>query len=208
MFPFVISYDGPDNASSVAHLLDAPAGKHGCPREGWSVCHGRGSDPLPCDESDRAGELPGARGCRTSWRHAWRRFGINCVRLHAMDTWYINFMTRPTRAVLAGRHPDAAEPRSAAVGETRLPDRGFQEARHLRGHEPARGPDAGRARRLCERQGPALGGQRNRAVRTAHDRAREGVRAEAADAREPLHRQRVHGRAERCDDPRSATRTA
>ena len=29
LFPFVISYDGPDNASSVAHLLDAPAGRHG-----------------------------------------------------------------------------------------------------------------------------------------------------------------------------------
>ena len=28
-FPFIISYDGADNASSVAHLLDAPAGKHG-----------------------------------------------------------------------------------------------------------------------------------------------------------------------------------
>ena len=29
MFPFVISYDAPDNASSMAHLLDAPAGTHG-----------------------------------------------------------------------------------------------------------------------------------------------------------------------------------
>jgi len=29
LFPFLISYDGPDNASSMAHLLDAPAGKHG-----------------------------------------------------------------------------------------------------------------------------------------------------------------------------------
>ncbi len=28
-FPFVISYGGADNASSVAHMLDAPAGKHG-----------------------------------------------------------------------------------------------------------------------------------------------------------------------------------
>ena len=29
LFPFLISYDAPDNASSVAHMLDAPAGKHG-----------------------------------------------------------------------------------------------------------------------------------------------------------------------------------
>lgn len=28
-FPFQVSYGGADNASSVAHLLDAPAGKHG-----------------------------------------------------------------------------------------------------------------------------------------------------------------------------------
>ena len=28
-FPFVVSYGGADNASSVAHLLDTPAGKHG-----------------------------------------------------------------------------------------------------------------------------------------------------------------------------------
>jgi len=29
------------------------------------------------------------------------RFGINCVRLHFMDTWYINFMPKPTQAILA-----------------------------------------------------------------------------------------------------------
>ena len=28
-FPFPISYGGETNATSVAHLLDAPAGKHG-----------------------------------------------------------------------------------------------------------------------------------------------------------------------------------
>lgn len=30
---------------------------------------------------------------------AW--LGINCVRLHFMDTWYVNFMPRPTQAILA-----------------------------------------------------------------------------------------------------------
>ena len=34
MFPFVLSYDAPDNASSMAHLLDAPAGRHGFVRDG------------------------------------------------------------------------------------------------------------------------------------------------------------------------------
>ena len=28
-FPFTVSYGGADNATSVAHLLDAPAGRHG-----------------------------------------------------------------------------------------------------------------------------------------------------------------------------------
>ena len=28
-FPFVVSYGGATNATSVAHFLDAPAGKHG-----------------------------------------------------------------------------------------------------------------------------------------------------------------------------------
>ena len=28
-FPFAVSYGGETNASSVAHLLDAPAGRHG-----------------------------------------------------------------------------------------------------------------------------------------------------------------------------------
>ena len=35
-FPFVVSYDAPENATSMAKYLDAPAGKHGfirCDRE-------------------------------------------------------------------------------------------------------------------------------------------------------------------------------
>ena len=59
LFPFVISYDGPDNASSMAHLLDAPAGKHGFIRtEGRPVRYGRRSDPAERHEPDRSGELP------------------------------------------------------------------------------------------------------------------------------------------------------
>jgi hypothetical protein len=29
LFPFVVSHEAPDNAASMSHLLDAPAGKHG-----------------------------------------------------------------------------------------------------------------------------------------------------------------------------------
>ena len=32
---------------------------------------------------------------------ARRKYDINCVRLHFMDTWYINFMPQPTQAILA-----------------------------------------------------------------------------------------------------------
>ena len=45
-FPFAVSYGGETNATSVAHFLDAPAGKHGF--------------VLQRHESHRPRELPGA----------------------------------------------------------------------------------------------------------------------------------------------------
>ena len=101
LFPFVISYDGPDNASSVAHLLDAPAGKHGFVRvENGRFATDAGpirfhatnlTGPANFPTHEAAGKLAGRLA----------RFGINCVRLHFMDTWYVNFMPEPTQAILA-----------------------------------------------------------------------------------------------------------
>ena len=101
MFPFVISYDGPDNASSVAHFLDAPAGKHGFVRakDGHFVTD---AGPIRFHATNLTGpaNFPKHEDAdKLASRLA--RFGINCVRLHFMDTWYINFMPQPTQAILA-----------------------------------------------------------------------------------------------------------
>ena len=84
-FPFVVSYGGADNASSVAHLLDAPAGKHGFVRVvGHEFMTDAGpirfngtnlTGPANFPEHDVADRLA-AR---------FARLGINCVRLHFMD---------------------------------------------------------------------------------------------------------------------------
>ena len=100
-FPFVISYTGADNASSVAHMLDAPAGKYGFVRvEGGNFVTGKGpirfngtniTGPANFPEHDVADRLA-AR---------FARLGINCVRLHFMDTWYKNFMDERKQGILA-----------------------------------------------------------------------------------------------------------
>ena len=99
-FPFVISYGGADNASSVAHLLDAPAGKHGFVRvAGGEFVTDAGpirfngtniTGPANFPEHDVADRLA-AR---------FARLGINCVRLHFMDTWYKNFMDVRKQGIL------------------------------------------------------------------------------------------------------------
>ena len=99
-FPFVISYAGADNASSVAHFLDAPAGKHGFVRvAGGDFVTDKGpirfngtniTGPANFPEHDVADRLA-AR---------FARLGINCVRLHFMDTWYKNFMDSPRQGIL------------------------------------------------------------------------------------------------------------
>jgi hypothetical protein len=101
IFPFVISYDGPDNASSVTHLLDAPAGKHGFVR----VKDGRfatDAGPIRFHATNLTGpaNFP-AHEAADKLAERLARFGINCVRLHFMDTWYVNFMPQPTQAILA-----------------------------------------------------------------------------------------------------------
>ena len=101
MFPFVISYDGPDNASSVAHLIDAPAGKHGFVRvkDGHFATD---AGPIRFHATNLTGpaNFPSHEAAdKLATRLA--RLGINCVRHHFMDTWYVNFMPKPTQAILA-----------------------------------------------------------------------------------------------------------
>ena len=101
LFPFVISYDGPDNASSVAHFLDAPAGKYGFVRaEGGHFVTSAGPIRFHATNLTGPANFP-AHEAADKLAARLARFGINCVRLHFMDTWYINFMTQPMQAILA-----------------------------------------------------------------------------------------------------------
>ncbi len=88
LFPFLISYDGPDNASSMAHLLDAPAGKHGFVRvENGRFVNDAGPVRLHATNLTGPANFPThEQADRLAARLA--RFGINCVRLHHMDTYW------------------------------------------------------------------------------------------------------------------------
>ena len=90
--PFVISYDAPDNATSMAHLLDAPAGKHGFLRsENGRLVNAAGPVRLHATNLTGPANFPSHQDAdRLAARLA--RFGINCVRLHYMDAKYKNFI--------------------------------------------------------------------------------------------------------------------
>jgi hypothetical protein len=104
LFPFLISYDGPDNASSMAHLLDAPAGRHGFVRvEQGRFVNDAGPVRLHATNLTGPANFPSHKDAdRLAARLA--RFGINCVRLHYMDGEYGNFMT-PKEPCITGRNP-------------------------------------------------------------------------------------------------------
>lgn len=91
LFPFVISHDAPDNVTSMAHLLDAPAGRQGFVR----VENGRfatDAGPVRFNGTNLTGpaNFPSHEEAdRLADRLA--RFGINCVRLHYFDAPYGNF---------------------------------------------------------------------------------------------------------------------
>jgi hypothetical protein len=93
LFPFLVSYDGPDNASSMAHLLDAPAGKHGFVRvEKGRFVNDKGPVKLHATNLTGPANFPThEQADQVAARLA--RFGINCVRLHYFDAEYGNFMT-------------------------------------------------------------------------------------------------------------------
>ena len=109
LFPFVISYDGPDNASSMAHLLDAPAGKHGFIRvEDGRFVNDAGPVRLHATNLTGPANFPThEQADKLAARLA--RFGINCVRLHYFDAEYGNFMTEKETGIFGkgGSLPDA-----------------------------------------------------------------------------------------------------
>jgi len=86
LFPFVISYDAPDNAANVSDWLERPAGKSGFVRTaGGHLATDAGpirflATNLCFDACFPAHEQAERVAARLA------RFGINCVRLHHMDS--------------------------------------------------------------------------------------------------------------------------
>lgn len=101
MFPFVPSYDAPENVVNMSHLLDAPAGKHGRIRvEGGHFVNDKGRVRLHATNLTGPANFPThAEAERLAARLA--RFGINCVRLHYFDSAYGTFMLPPEPGILA-----------------------------------------------------------------------------------------------------------
>ena len=101
LFPFLISYDAPDNATSMAHLLDAPAGKHGFVRaEKGRFVTDAGPIRLHATNLTGPANFPSrADADQTAARLA--RFGINCVRLHYFDAAYGNFLEEHIAGIIA-----------------------------------------------------------------------------------------------------------
>ena len=86
LFPFVISYDAPENATNVSGWLDRPAGGHGFVRvEGGRLATDAGPIRFwatnfcfdACFPDREQAERAAAR---------LARLGINCVRMHHMDS--------------------------------------------------------------------------------------------------------------------------
>jgi hypothetical protein len=101
LFPFVISYDAPDNATNMSHLLVAPAGRNGFIR----VENGRFVDdagPVRLNATNLTGPAnfpTHEQADRVAARLA--RFGLNCVRLHYMDADYGNFRNEKQHGIVA-----------------------------------------------------------------------------------------------------------
>ena len=89
LFPFVVSYDSPANATNVSAWLDGPAGGHGFvkARDGQLA---NDAGPVRFWATNIAFE-----GCFPTHQQAERlaarlaRLGINCVRMHHMDMFSI-----------------------------------------------------------------------------------------------------------------------
>lgn len=120
LFPFLISYDGPTNATSVAHLLDAPAGKHGFIRvENGHFVNGKGRVRLNATNLTGPANFP-THEASDKLAARLARFGINCVRLHYFDAGYGSHLPEPIQQT-AGIF--GADPKSLRMFDPRQVDR-------------------------------------------------------------------------------------
>lgn len=104
LFPFLISYDSPENVTNMGHLLDAPAGKHGHIRiQNGHFVNDTGAVRLHATNlTGPANFLSHEQAGRLAARLA--RFGINCVRLHYMDDNYGNFRNEKEHGLIANEN--------------------------------------------------------------------------------------------------------
>ena len=113
LFPFLISYDGPGNVSSVAHLLDAPAGKHGFIRvENGRFVNNKGPVRLHATNLTGPANFP-THEASDKLAARLARFGINCVRLHLFDSEeYASNFPKPLErtACIFGDDPKSLRP--------------------------------------------------------------------------------------------------
>ena len=100
LFPFLISYESPNNIVNMSAFLGGPAGKDGFVR----VENGRfvnDAGPVRLNGTNLTGpaNFPSHQQAeRMANRLA--RFGINCVRLHYMDAAYGNFLEESQPGIL------------------------------------------------------------------------------------------------------------
>jgi hypothetical protein len=101
LFPFVISYDAPENVVNMSRLLDAPAGSHGRVRaEGGHFVTDAGRIRFHGTNLTGPANFPTHEEAdRLAARLA--RFGFNCVRLHYFDADYGNFMEPEQAGIIA-----------------------------------------------------------------------------------------------------------
>lgn len=101
LFPFLISYDTLADATSMAHLLDAPAGKYGFIRiERGHFVNDAGRINFNGTNLTGPANFPThAEADLVAARLA--HLGINCVRLHYMDDVYGNFRNEPEAGIIA-----------------------------------------------------------------------------------------------------------
>ncbi|MDO4583470.1 MAG: carbohydrate binding domain-containing protein [Planctomycetia bacterium] len=110
LFPFVISYDAPENVTNLSFLLDAPAGKHGFVRveKGHFVTDAGRIRFHAVNTSGPANFPTHEQADRVADRLA--RFGINCVRMHFVEGSFGTFRLKRTPGLVdttrPGRHFD------------------------------------------------------------------------------------------------------
>lgn len=97
MFPFVVSFDAPENIVNMKGLVEAPAGRHGFVRvvDGHFATD-KGRIRFNGVNLTGPANFPGKKQADRLGANL-ARLGVNCVRLHYMDADYGNFMQPPGR---------------------------------------------------------------------------------------------------------------